>query len=281
MQSVILIDDCGTEVDLDNPALARRLHTSRQGGCLLQYVVLNLGFVAYEERLRSWRIRLRPSVVSKRALARIVQRLLSRRPERVAISSYDEDWVDELLPSAELALQQLTRLMVGSHRQRASKFECQDVGEHQLPPTGVVAAILQYWRSEGTDFTIDRLIPLLHRGFDERFLVAEHFADSNELIIRALGNGYSIFDKKWSELAPGERFEDQYDVYYGRWAAQGYRAASDRAVPVIQRMDAVIDKPVIGYRRERYARIIVPFRQNGRKLLLSASTTNLATIVRG
>ena len=280
MQSVILIDDCGAEVDPDNPALAWHLGTSRRQECLLEYVILNLGFVACEEKPRSLRIRFRPSIVSKRALGRLAHRLLLRRPERVLISWYDEGWLDELLPSAEVAITHLTNLMVGNHRQRASKFECQDVGEHQLPHTGAVAAILQYWRSESMDFALDRLIPVLHRGFDQKFLVAEHLADNNELIIRALGNGYSIFDKKWSEGALGERFEDQYDVYYGRWAAQGYRAASDRAVPVIQRMDAVIDKPGSGYRRELYARIIVPFRQNGRKLLLSASTTNLATIAR-
>jgi hypothetical protein len=103
----------------------------------------------------------------------------------------------------------------------------------------------------------------LYHGFDQRFLITEHVPDNDQLVIRVLGDGYSIFDKKCCRLAVGERLEDQYDVYYARWAAQGYRSASERAMPLIQHVDAVIDKPRGGYRRQRYARVIVPYQQGG------------------
>jgi hypothetical protein len=281
MHSVTLIDDSGVEVDLDNPALARRLGTSCCQDALLEYLVMNLGFVACEERRRSLSIRFRPSIVSKRALGGLARRLHTRPLDRVLIASFIDDWFNELVPSTELALKRLTDLMVKSHYKRALTFQYQDVPEHHLPQAGAVAAILEHWRREGADLGIERITPILQRGFDQRFLVAEHLPDNGELIIRALGSGYSIFDKTWCKVALGERLEDQYDVYYGRWAAQGYRTAASRAMPIIQRIDAVIDKPSSGYRREQYVRIIVPFRQNGRTLLLSASTTNLATVIRG
>jgi hypothetical protein len=280
MRSVTVIDDCGIEVDLDNPALARRLGTSRRRYSLLEYLVMNLGFVACEERRRSLRIRFRPSIVTKRALGGLARRLQSRPLDRVLITSFDDDWFNELVPSAELALKYLTDLMVESHYKRTSTFQFQDVPEHHLPQASAVAAILEHWRSESADLDIKRIFPILHRGFDQKFLLVEHLADNDELIIRSLGSGYSIFDKAWCKEAPGERLEDQYDIYYGRWAAQGYRTAASRAMPIIQRIDAVIDRPSSGYRREQYARIIVPFPRNGRTLLLSASTTNLAMVIR-
>jgi hypothetical protein len=280
MHSVTVIDDCGIEVDLDNPALARRLGTSRCRDSLLEYLVINLGFVACEERRRSLRIRFRPSIVTKRALGGLATRLQSRPFDRVLITSFDDDWFDELFPSAELALKHLTDLMVESHYKRASTFQFQDVPEHHLPQAGAVAAILEHWRNKSAHLGIERVIPILYGGFDHKFLLVEHLPDNDELIIQALGCGYSIFDKTWCKEAPGERLEDQYDVYYGRWAAQGYRTAASRATPIIQTIDAVIDRPSSGYRREQYARVIVPFRQNGRTVLLSASTTNLAMVTR-
>ena len=66
MRSVTVIDDCGNEVDLDNPALARRLGTSRCHDSLLEYLVINLGFVACDERRRSLRSRFRPSILDAR-----------------------------------------------------------------------------------------------------------------------------------------------------------------------------------------------------------------------
>jgi hypothetical protein len=278
MRSVIVIDDCGIQLDLDDPALRSRLGTSRRRQSLLDVLVLNLGYVACEAAQRSVRLRLRPAVVSRRALGEAGRLLLTRAVDRVLLSCHEGTWGHELLPSAKLALRRLNDLMVRSHRQRVATFRHHDIEAQRVPSRSPVAAVLAYWQSERLHFDAGRLAPLLYRGFDQRFLIAEHLPDNDQLVIRALGDGYSIFDKKWCRLAVGERLEDQYDVYYARWAAQGYRTASERAMPLIQRVDAVIDKPRGGYRRQRYARIIVPYQQGGRQLLLSASTTNLSMV---
>jgi hypothetical protein len=280
MPSVIVIDECGADLDLDNPALPSRLGTSRRHRRLLEYLILNLGYVACEVRRRSLRIQLRPSIVSRLALANVAKRLLSRPLDRVVISSFDDHWIDEIMPSAELALKRLTDLMAKSHCKRLATFQSEDIDLARLPHASAIHAVLGYWRSAPACFKLDRIAPLLHHAFDKRFLLIEHLPDSDQLIIRSLGSGYSIFDKKWCKAAAGERFEDQYDIYYARWASHGYRAASEHGTPIIQRLNAVIDKPSTGYRRQRYARIIVPYYQSGRRLLLSASTTNLTMVTR-
>jgi len=277
MHVVIVIDDNGAELDLDDPALPAPLGASRQNP-LRDYLVLNLGYVACEIGRRSLRIRLRFDIVSQRALAALAKRLLSHPLDRVVLSTFDGKWSDELLPSAELALQRLADLMIKTHHQRVANFQFQEIDEQKLPRASPVAAVLAYWKSANTHFEVERISPLLHRGFEQRFLMMEHLPDNDQLIIRSLGQGYTIFDKTWCAVAAGERFEDQYDVYYAQWAAQGYRRASARTAPVMQRIDAVIDNPRTGYRRQRYARIIVPYRRDGHRLLLSASTTNLAMV---
>jgi hypothetical protein len=145
MRSVIVIDDCGIQLDLDDPALPARLGTSRRRQDLLDVLVLNLGYVACQVAQRSVRLRLRPAVVSRRALGAAGRLLLTRAVDRVLLSCHEEKWDHELLPSPELALRRLNDLMVRSHRQRVATFRHHDIEERHVPAGSAVAAMLAYW----------------------------------------------------------------------------------------------------------------------------------------
>ena len=65
--------------------------------------------------LRAW-LRLRPLLVSSRAVAALFYYLAERRPRRAAISWFGEEWRDEVCGDAKTLFRRVTEILHGSMR---------------------------------------------------------------------------------------------------------------------------------------------------------------------
>jgi hypothetical protein len=277
----LLFDDSGEIWDAKSPSLAEALQASLSGDELAKYVVRNLGFVSATESAGSVRLRLRPAVVSPTALSALFYWLHDQTIERVLISFLDGEWTHELVRSCEEAMRALLARVKFSAPDREGDFLNQPKPLRDLPDTSPLRALLGAWKEFGGKFDRERLLPVLQKAVNGRFLMVEAEPSSPSLLVREVGTGFGGDAKYWLSRTKGMRVEDQPDYAYGKWVTDLYRQVVDTREPSLQDIDAVItwpQQPRISY---RYRRLVVPF-ANGpdSTVLLSATVMDPAIDLR-
>ena len=109
---MIIFDDEGMSWS-GTRLLKAALGSSIGGFALVQYTVVNIGFVAAREDGASIHIRVRPSVASPTAFIGLLFWLHERYVERVLISYYEEDWSHVLMGSVREAVAFLAGIRQG------------------------------------------------------------------------------------------------------------------------------------------------------------------------
>ena len=112
----LLIDDLGEEHSWPSSAIFREFEALRADYDPLAYAVRNLGFVLVIDRPGSLLLRLRPLLVSNRAIAALFYWLAERRPARSALSWFDDTWHDEVCGGPKQLYHRLTDILHSSAR---------------------------------------------------------------------------------------------------------------------------------------------------------------------
>jgi hypothetical protein len=97
----IVFDSDGRSWDGCSRSLSDSLGTSLQGQILINYCVVNLGFVALKDAGASAQIRLRPKLVSVDALLGLRAHLRTCKCERLLVSVLEESWHHRVVRSPE------------------------------------------------------------------------------------------------------------------------------------------------------------------------------------
>ena len=97
----IVFDSDGRSWDESSRSLSESLGTSLQGQNLINYCVVNLGFVALKEVGASAQIRLRPELVSIDALHGSLDRLQSCKCTRLLVSLFEGSWKHRVVRSPD------------------------------------------------------------------------------------------------------------------------------------------------------------------------------------
>ena len=109
--SLFVFDEQGKPWGASSGALKCALNSSIGGTVLVDYTVMNLGFVAAKHAGGAARIRLRPAIVSGATLAALFYWLHSIAPERIVISWLEDfTWSHALLASPDAAILHLSEL---------------------------------------------------------------------------------------------------------------------------------------------------------------------------
>jgi hypothetical protein len=238
------------------------------------WAVKNIGLILIGASKRSIRIRLRPASAPGIAIAAVLRHLTDTEDTRASISSFDGEWRDFVCPTALSAAEKLASLSLANHSVKSSDFRRRRLSVHELAENETLYRVLEQSKTLGDTIDVQELGQQLSGLVANRVIILEAAPASSKLVIRYLGQGFSVFSPRWVANAIGREMEEQPDVRYGQWSAEPYRAARASTVPVIDDIDAVVVDPYTGAsRRSRYRRLIVPIaRRHGRSLLLGCST---------
>lgn len=277
----LLFDDKGELWDAKSRKLAEGLHSSLSSEDLSSYAVRNLGFIAISEQNGSLRLSLRPAVVSQMALSGLLYWIFDRSIERVLISFLDGEWSHELVRTREEAVRRLLARTKRDGEDRRGDFLNRPRPLHDLPKTSPLRAVLDAWTACDGIYDRERLHPMLQKAINGRFFLVEASSNTQSLLVREVGEGYTGDARYWLTRTKGLRVEDQPDHAYGQWVTTHYREVANTRAPSLQDVDAIItwpQQPRIGY---RYRRLVLPFKTaEDSTLLLSATIIDPAIDLR-
>jgi hypothetical protein len=268
----LLIDDLGEEHSWPSSAIFREFEALRADYDPLAYAVRNLGFVLIIDRPGSLRLRLRPLLVSNRAIAALFYWLAERRPARSALSWFDDTWHDEVCGGPKPLYHRLTDLLHSSARSTLSEpylATRRSLDAVLDPPGHPFAPLLQTWLRGSRE---DLLASARRQGLWERAMVAERDPATGGFRFRHSGGSIQLYGAEWSERAAGKRLGEQPDGAYGTWIEQGCAAVDEAGTARVELVHAAVVGGDRQIRRWRYERLMLPFTAaDGRRVVMSIS----------
>jgi hypothetical protein len=266
----LVIDDCGEEHFWPSAAIFREFDGLRTDCDPLSYAVRNLGFVLIIDRPDFLRLRLRPLLVSSRAVAALLYWLAERRPARSAIAWFDHTWHDEVCGGPKQLYARLTEILNSSTRSRldepylATRRSMDTVLDQPGHP---FALLLKTWLRSSRE---DLIASAQRQGLWERAMVAERDPATGDFCFLHSGGSIQLYGAEWSAKAAGRRLSEQPDAAYGRWIEQGCRAVDEARMARVELVHAAVSGAGGQVRRWRYERLLLPFEAaDSRRVVMS------------
>lgn len=267
----LVIDDCGEEHFWPSATIFREFDGLRSDCDPLAYAVRNLGFVLIIDRPGFLRLRLRPLLVSSRAVAALLYWLAERRPARSAIAWFDDVWHDEVCGGPKQLYSRLTEILNASTGNllaepylatRRSMDTVLDQPGHPFAP------LLKTWLRSSRE---DLMASAQRQGLWQRAMVAERDPASGEFCFRHSGGSIQLYGAEWSAQAAGRRLSEQPDAAYGRWIDRGCAAVDESGTARVELVHATVSAGR-QVRRWRYERLLLPFEAaDSRRVVMSIS----------
>jgi hypothetical protein len=268
----VIIDDLGEEHPWPSSRVFKEFDALRADFDPLAYAVRNLGFVLIVERPGFLRLRLRPLLVSSRAVAALFYSLAERRPTRSAITWFDDIWHDELCAGPKHLYSRLTDILHRSARSFVTEpylATRRSLDTVLNPPGHPFAPLLKSWLKGARD---DLLASAQRQGLWDRAMVAEQDPASGAFRFRHSGGSIELYGTEWRDRAVGRRISEQPDRAYGLWIEQGCAAVNEAGAPRVELVHAAVSGSDGNVHRWRYERLMLPFvASDGRRVVMSVS----------
>ncbi|HRD78828.1 MAG TPA: hypothetical protein PK264_23300 [Hyphomicrobiaceae bacterium] len=269
---MVLIDDQGEFWDGASRQLRTAFDSPFSGGEFSSYAVRNLGFVAVDQFGSSCQIRLRPAMVSSKAVAALVEWLHKRSFQRVSAAWFTTDWAYEIFPSLREALGRLASVIEEARTPASSDFKTKAIGPNDVKQANALVALMDRWQSLSGEGRFTELEWLIRQSLGKRYAFVERDDGSSKLVFRELGSGIIDHHQDWRATALGQPLEALPDRAYGQWVNASFEASLAAGAPRIEAVDAIVRWPHRGRTRLRYKRVIVPLAvSSGRPALLGGS----------
>jgi len=244
------------------------------------YVVRNLGFVSIARRSRDrMTIRLRPSLVSPNALDSALRILVSQRFAQGEIQRYERDWVSELWPNDPALLHRLVDLCEKAQQVQEPRFGTRplDIGTVSNDNSNPLKPLFQKWRVSSSIFDDTTMPFLINYGLDYRLSVVTAPRVGEPLRFQFFGEGFKFYDEHQKMRVIGAPLEDQPDREYGRWLAAQYNVVVETGRPSLDYVTARIQPDSGPSRRSRYERLLLPWRTNDDKVVVTCASVLIST----
>jgi len=266
----LVIDDLGEEEPWPSARILRQLDCARADFDVLDYAVRNLGYVLIIDRPDFLRLRMRPLLVSSRAVAALFYYLAERRPRRAAISWFDDAWRDEVCGDTKTLFRRVSEILHASVGAAVPEpfIATRRSLETILTPAGhPFAPLLRCWIAGSRG---DLLGAVKAVGLWDRAMVAQRNPERGHFVFRHSGGAIQLYGGAWGERAIGRRLSEQPDHEYGRWIEQGCAAVDESRVARCELVHATVRRSDGEVRRWRYERLMLPFQTaDGRRAVLS------------
>lgn len=244
------------------------------------YVVRNLGFVSVTRRSRDrMTIRLRPSLVSRKALDACLKILMNQDFAQGEIQRYEEDWISEIWPNDPALLHRLADLCEKAQRMQEPRFGSRplDISAVSSDSSNPLKPLYQKWRVSSAIFDDTTLPFLISYGLDFRLSVVTAPRMGEPLRFQFFGDGFKFYDDHQKMKVIGAPIEDQPDAEYGRWLAEQYDAVVASGRPALDYVTARITPDSGPGRRSRYERLLLPWRTNDQKVIVTCASILIST----
>ncbi len=222
------------------------------------------GFIEWRVHEGHIRLRLRPSMISQQAHARVVSWFKHLQPQRVLLSYFAFDqWEYEYIQSTRETLRRLDELIElhGSLGPEGIRHRVRS--ENQLRKVGKFSLAVEYWRAHRDCFdplTAKRTLDPILSG---RWTLCEKFA-SGSFALSDFGKNNPVHARKWLHRAIGEPLSEAPDQQYVRACEKVYHDVARAFQPCHDEVDAMVTWPGHGRMRNRYQRLMLPFRTFGK-----------------
>ena len=267
-----LVDDQGEFWRWGDLRLGRQLQTNSDPNTLWPFCIRNLGFVGLDRSHPRLRLRLRPAKVSATAIAGLLFWLFDHPPETTVLSLWDDGWQDEIIGGSDRLMRRLYALQVSAAEPVGTWFDRRAVDPATLDTSHPIRELICLWKAAALGSEA-QAADVCDRLFGGTFtIVRRNFEHAH--IITQQGLGYRIYDRSYLRTAIGTRIEDDPNVEYGRWVAQGLCEAVREQRPLVEDVNAALVGPS-GRRRVSYRRILLPLGDRcGSPAVITASRLN-------
>jgi hypothetical protein len=275
-----LVDDTGEIWPLTAPEIRAKLNANLSDEGLVEYLILNLGWIEISTAPTRSSIRCRPRVVTERGLASLLYMLFDAGSPRVLLSVFGTDWQH----SIHRTVHSVSTIIGGM--QKASVPASSTVGSRPLmnreiePATSPLFSAYQAVvpRLAGVQRLDDIRAPL-DSAFGGRWCICH--VEVPEVIVDHVGHGFTLFNPAWHQQAIGPSLDRYADAAYGAWiASQRLEIAASRKT-VFDQVDAIVNFPRLGETRLRYARTTFPVAlADGTQYIVSAAASDSAINLR-
>jgi hypothetical protein len=269
-----LIDENGELWPVQDQILRQRLGTSLHGAPLVDYLIVNLGWIEMAAAMDRFSVRCRPRLVGQRSLASLLYNLHDAAPERISLSVFGADWLYSI---HRTAVEVATIIGGMSNVQPVAD----DISKKALINREIAADASPLFQgfqsviSRAEDARcIDELVEPLNKAFRGKWCICH--VEPPKVIMDRVGNGFTPFNPSWKQQAVGAASLDSYaDESYGAWiATQRQRVAQTRQT-IFDEVDAIVLFPRLGETRLQYSRATFPVRlTDGANFVVSAACTD-------
>jgi hypothetical protein len=274
-----LIDENGEFWPLHAPELRARLGVNLPDDSLIDYLLLNLGWIEISANQTRSSVRCRPRVISDRGLASLLYGLYDAASPRILLSVFGTDWqhsIHRAVPAVATIIggMQASRAVVQPHEMGA--LLNRQIVPSASPLFSAYTSVID--RLEGAARLDDIRAPL-DTAFGGRWCVCH--VEAPDVIIDHVGQGFTLFNPAWHHQAIGPTLGSYADAAYGAWIASQRLEIANSRKAVFDQVDAIVNFPRLGETRLRYARATFPMAlADGAQYIVSAAASDSAINLR-
>jgi hypothetical protein len=274
-----LIDENGDFWPLQASELRARLSVNLSGDSLIDYLLMNLGWIEISTGPGRSSVRCRPRVVTDRGLASLLYVLFDAASPRILLSVFGAEWQHSMHRTVQGVSTIIGCMQASGAAAQAGASRAllnRQIAPQSSPLFSAYAAVVG--KLEGAQRLSDIRAPL-DTAFSGRWCVC-HVEDLN-VIVDHVGNGFTLFNPAWHQQAIGASLDRYADAAYGAWiASQRLEIATSRKT-MFDQVDAIVNFPRLGETRLRYARATFPVAlADGTQYVVSAAASDSAINLR-
>ena len=238
------------------------------------FAIRHLGMIEVAVGEFGARVRMRPAIVSSRAVSELFFQLGDLRPRRFVLTYFQGVWHEELVPGYTPMTRRVEELVYGvrsRHPDKAFHAEDQPLDPDQSLIPGPFARLLREWVARGGQLPDNMALPFRRSGCLGRTTLVAELGDSR-MVVAFRGRHLTHYGAAGWTRYVGQPVDRQPDIRFSSAASAIYAEAHLRNAPILQACEGTIAAPSGVGRRSIYDRLILPWRTaDGRRLVSGVS----------
>jgi hypothetical protein len=275
-----LIDDSGGLWPLNEHALRAKFGSNLSDAALVEYLLVNLGWIEIAAAQGRFSVRCRPRVVTQRGLACLFYMLFDAAPPRVLLSVFGTEWQHSIHRTPQgvaTIIGGMSGVVPAGLVSTNNALMSRAIAPLESPLFAGVSSVSAQLSAVSE---IDDLAAPLDLAFRGRWCVCH--VEAEAVIMDRVGQGFTLFNPQWHQQATGPSLDRYADANYGAWIASQRQHIARTRETVYDQVDAIVHFPRLGETRLQYARATFPVSlAGGAQYIVSAAVSDSGINLRG